>query len=62
MASTTQTAKGTNPNAVVPFLGNVRKDHPMAIPSGCMCTWIVRANHIWVMKYESYLCPYRGRH
>jgi hypothetical protein len=62
MAKTTHAAVGGNSNLPAPFIGNVRKDHPMAIPSGCVCTWVVKPNRIWVLKYQSAMCLYRDRH
>jgi hypothetical protein len=62
MAHTTLVVVGTNANIKPPWEGDVRRDGPMSIPSGCQCTWIVRANQIWVLKYQSNMCPFKNRH
>jgi hypothetical protein len=59
----TTTVRGTAPELNIAFSLNVEKDlNPMSIPSGCMCTWVVRHNLIKVLKFESNLCPFRGKH
>jgi hypothetical protein len=60
--ATTREIEGSNPNRIAPFSTGVKAKHPMDVPSGCLCVWIVKVNRVRYLKYESALCPFKGRH